>query len=94
MRANAVFWCHFENERPESATAAPYLSREQVSQKSEPRRWPRSRNHSWTCALEIFRTRQFTTFYFFSRLFDTYSVPSNYVYAGLIQVSARIRSPG
>jgi hypothetical protein len=56
-------------------------------------RWPRSRNNSWTCAPEIFRTPQFTTFYFFSRLFDTYSVPSNYVYAGLIQVSARIRSP-
>jgi hypothetical protein len=37
---------------------------------------------------------QFTTFYAFLRLFDTYSVLANYVCAGLIQVNARIRSPG
>jgi len=37
---------------------------------------------------------RFTTFYVFSLPFDTYSVPTKYVYAGLIQVNARIRSPG
>jgi hypothetical protein len=38
-------------------------------------------------------TSQFTTFYAFLRLFDTYSVLANYVCTGLIQVNARIRSP-
>jgi hypothetical protein len=37
---------------------------------------------------------EFTTFYAFLRLFDTYSVQANYVCVGLIQVNARIRSPG
>jgi hypothetical protein len=40
------------------------------------------------------RVRHFTTFYAFLRLFDTYSVPAKYVCNGLIQVNARIRSPG
>jgi len=37
---------------------------------------------------------QFTTFYAFLRLFDTYSLSANYVCAGLIQINVRIRSPG
>ena len=37
---------------------------------------------------------QFTTFYVFSPLFDTYLDPAKYVCAGLIQVGARIRRLG
>jgi len=54
---------------------------------------PDSRQAQRNCLSHV-PASQFTTFYAFLRLFDTYSVPENYLCAGLIQVNARIRSPG
>src|SRR5438105_2641039 len=47
----------------------------------------RKRFHGGNCAtwLAYVLTSQFTTFYAFLRLFDTYSLSANYVCAGLIE---------